>query len=150
MKLIASNKKALRDYEILERIEAGIEFKGSEVKSVRAGRVDLKDSFARIEKGEVFLYNTYISPYEQSSYLNVEPNRIRKLLINRKQINKLWQSISQRGFTLVPLNIYFNDKGFAKIELALCKGRKLYDKREAIRRKETELKIRKILKTKRK
>ena len=149
-KPIASNKQARRDYEVVETLEAGIELKGSEVKSVRSGNINLKDSFARIENGEVFLYNTHISPYAEASYLNVEPTRVRKLLLHKRQINKLWQSVSQRGFTLVPLNIYFNDKGFSKIELALCKGKKLYDRREAIKRREEELEIRRALKTRRK
>jgi SsrA-binding protein len=150
MKIIASNKKALRDYNIIERLEAGIELKGSEVKSVRSGNVNFKDSFARIENGEVFLYNTHISPYAEASYLNVEPTRVRKLLLHKRQINKLWQSVSQRGFTLVPLNIYFNDKGFSKIELALCKGKKLYDRRQDLKRREEELEIRRALKVRRK
>lgn len=150
MKIVASNKKALRDYNILERIEAGIELKGSEVKSIRLGNVNLKDSFARIENGEVLLYNTHISPYMQASYLNVDPTRARRLLLHKREINKLWQRVAQRGFTLTPLNIYFNDKGIAKIELALCQGRKLYDRRETIKRREAELQIRKALKARRK
>lgn len=150
MKLIASNKKAFRDYQVLEKIEAGIELKGSEVKSVRRGRVNLKDSFARIDNTEILLYNTHISPYEEASYLNVEPLRVRKLLLHKNQISKLWQRVSQRGFSLIPLNIYFNDQGLVKLELALCKGKKLYDRREAIKQREEKLRLRKILKTRRK
>ena len=150
MKLIASNKKAFRDYQVLEKIEAGIELKGSEVKSVRRGRVNLKDSFARIDNTEILLYNTHISPYEEASYLNVEPLRVRKLLLHKSQINKLWQRVSQRGFSLIPLSIYFNDQGLVKLELALCKGKKLYDRREAIKRREEKLRLRKIIKARRK
>ena len=149
MKLVASNKKAYRDYEILEKIEAGIELKGSEVKSIRRGNVNLKDSFARIENLQVILYNTHISPYEEASYLNVDPYRLRKLLLHKNQINRLWQKVAQRGVSLIPLKIYFNDKGLVKIELALCRGRKLYDRREAIKRKEEELRLRKVIKIKR-
>lgn len=150
MKVIASNKKAQRDYDILQRLEVGIELKGSEVKSIRRANVNLKDSFARIESGEVILYNTHISPYEEASYLNVDPLRARKLLLHKSQINKLWQRVAQRGVSLIPLKIYFNEQGWVKIELALCKGRKLYDRREAIKRKEEELRLRKVLKIRKK
>jgi len=148
-KLIATNKKAHRDYKILESMECGIELKGSEVKSLRTGRMNLEDSFARIENNEVILYNTHISPYEQASYLNVEPKRPRKLLLRRNQIRKLTGEVAQRGFTLVPLKAYFSERGFAKIELALCRGKKLYDRREDMKRREIELEMRRALKTKR-
>lgn len=148
-KLIASNKLARRNYEIIQTMEAGMELRGSEVKSLRAGKIDLKDSFARIENGEVFLYNTHISPYAEASYLNVDPLRLRRLLLHKNQIRKLYVDLSQRGFTLVPLSIYFNERGRAKVELALCKGRRLYDRRVAIRRKEIELELRKTLKGRR-
>lgn len=148
-KLIASNKRVHRDYEVVEILEAGIELVGSEVKSIRQGNINLKDSFARIENSEVFLYNTHISPYAEASYLNVDPLRTRRLLLHRNQINKLYSSLTQRGFTLVPLSIYFNERGRVKIELALCKGKKLYDRREAIKRRETELEMRKALKGRR-
>jgi SsrA-binding protein len=148
--LIASNKKAHSDYAVLETLECGIELKGSEVKSLRQGRMNLQDSFARIENNEVILYNTHISPYAQASYLNVEPKRPRRLLLRRNQIRKLTGQIAQRGFTLIPLKAYFNDRGFAKIELALCKGKKLYDRREAIKRRELDLEMRRAMKAKRK
>ncbi len=109
--LICSNKKARRDYAILETVECGIELKGCEVKSLRMGKMNLEDSFALIEKNEVILYNTHISPYVQASYLNVEPKRPRRLLLRRNQIRKLNGDVAQRGFTLVPLKAYFNDKG---------------------------------------
>jgi len=148
-KIVTSNRKAFRDYTVLETIECGIELKGSEVKSLRASKVNLNDSFARIEGNEVILYNAHISPYEQASYLNVEPTRPRKLLLHARQIRKLTGQIAQRGHTLVPLKIYFNKRGFVKIELAVGKGKKLYDKRETIKRRETELGMRRILKNRR-
>ncbi len=145
-KLIASNRKARRDYEILETLEAGMELKGSEVKSLRMGKINLDDSFVRFEAGQAVLYNTHISPYEQASYLNVEPARLRRLLLHKKQILKLALQLAQRGFTLVPLKVYFNDRGVAKLELALCKGKKIYDRREDIKRKETERELRRVVK----
>ena len=150
MKIVAANRKAQRDYNILETIECGIELKGSEVKSVRDGKINLNDSFARLEHSEVMLYNTHISPYAQASYLNVEPTRPRKLLLHRRQINKLMGAVAQRGFTLIPLKAFFSGRGFLKIELALCKGKKFYDKREDIKRREETLAMRRILKSRRK
>lgn len=143
---IGTNHKARRDYEILESFECGIELKGSEVKSLRAGKVNLDDSFARIEEGGVFLYNTHISPYAQASYLNAEPARMRRLLLHKKQIQKLSGKLAQKGFTLVPLKAYFNERGFAKIELGLAKGKKLYDKRADIKRRESDVALRRMIK----
>ena len=148
-KIIATNRKALRDYIVLEAMECGIELKGSEVKSLRQGKISLNDSFARVENNEVILYNTHISPYEEASYLNVEPTRLRKLLLHKNQIRKLIGQVTQKGFTLIPLKVYFNDRGFAKIELALCKGKKLYDKREDIKRREIDLEMRRVMKSRR-
>ncbi len=148
-KVIATNRKAGRDYKVFESIECGIELKGSEVKSLRDSRINLEDSFARIEKNEVILYNAHISPYTQASYLNVEPKRPRKLLLHHNQINKLTGEVTQKGCTLIPLKAYFNDRGFAKIELGLCKGKKLYDRREDIKRRETDLEVRRALKSRR-
>ncbi len=142
---IATNKKAFRDYDIIESLEAGIELVGSEVKSLRNAHASLTDSFARVEKGQVFIYNLHISPYEQASYLNVEPTRARRLLLHRVQIRKLEEKTSQRGFTLVPLKLYFNSRGFIKVELALCKGKKLYDRREDIKRREVDMQIKRAL-----
>jgi SsrA-binding protein len=147
MNNIATNKQAYRDYIVLDTLESGIELKGSEVKSLRDNKINLKDSFARIEGREVILYNTHISPYEQASYLNVEPTRPRRLLLHRSQIRKLYSEVSQKGLTLVPLKVYFNTRGFAKVELALCKGKKLYDKRRDIKRREIDLKIRRTLRS---
>ncbi|MFH1397365.1 MAG: SsrA-binding protein SmpB [Candidatus Omnitrophota bacterium] len=150
MKIIATNREGFRDYDILEALECGIELKGSEVKSARDGRLNLKDSFARIDKNEVILYNLHISPYAQASYLNVEPTRVRRLLLHRKQISKLIGQVNQRGCTLVPLKIYFNAKGLVKVELALAKGKKFYDRREDIKRRETDLAIRRAIRNRRK
>lgn len=147
--VIATNRKAYRDYEILESLECGIELKGSEVKSLRGGRINLNDSFARVESNGITMYNAHISHYEQASYLNVESTRPRRLLLHKSQIKKLIGQVAQRGFTLVPLKAYFNERGFAKIELALCRGKKLYDKREDVKRRETDLEIRRALKNKR-
>jgi len=149
-KAIVTNRKAHRDYAILETIECGIELKGCEVKSLREGRMNIEDSFARIENNEIMLYNSHISPYIQASYLNVEPTRLRRLLLHRNQIRKLAAQTTQKGFTLIPLKAYFNARGFAKIELALCKGKKLYDKRENIKRREIDLEMRRAMKSRRK
>jgi SsrA-binding protein len=130
-KSILTNRKAYRDYEVLETLECGIELRGSEVKSLRSGRVDLNDSFARIDKLEVFLYNAHISHYTQASYLNVETDRPRRLLLHKREIERIDGKLAQKRLTLIPLKIYFNDRGFVKIELGLCRGKKLYDKREA-------------------
>jgi SsrA-binding protein len=143
---IATNRKAFRDYAILERQEAGIELVGSEVKSLRQAKVNLEGSFACIENGEMFLYDMHIAPYAQASYLNIDSMRKRRLLLHRGQIQKLEAKTAQRGFTLVPLKLYFNARGIVKLDLALAKGKKLYDRREDIKRREIDLKLRKVLK----
>jgi SsrA-binding protein len=148
-KVVATNPKAHRDYTILETLECGIELKGSEVKSLRDSKINLNDSFARIENNGVILYNAYISPYVEASYLNVEPVRPRRLLLHKSQIRKLIGQVNQKGFTLVPVKVYFNDRGFAKIEVALCKGKRLYDRRQDIKRREADLEMRRVLKSKR-
>lgn len=147
---IASNKQAFRDYFVLQTVECGIELKGSEVKSLRQGNASLKDSFAKIEDGQALLYNVHISPYAQASYLNVESVRPRRLLLHKKQIRKLDAEVSQGGLALVPLKMYWNAKGRAKLELALCKGKKQYDKRDDIRKRDAERKIRTAMKHSRK
>ncbi|MCU0666657.1 MAG: SsrA-binding protein SmpB [Candidatus Omnitrophica bacterium] len=146
-KPIATNRKAFRDYEIIESMEAGIELKGGEVKSVRAGSIHLEDSFARVEKGQVSVYNINILPYAQASYLNADPVRSRRLLLHKKEIIRLGQALSQKGLTLVPLKIYFNSRGIAKLEIALCKGKKLYDKRADIKDKEINRQMRRVMKS---
>ncbi|MFA5177398.1 MAG: SsrA-binding protein SmpB [Candidatus Omnitrophota bacterium] len=148
-KIIASNHKGYRDYAVIESFECGIELKGGEVKSVRQGKVNLNDSFARVEAGELFLYNTHINPYAEASYMNVEPARKRKLLLHKNQIAKLEGKLTQKGLTLIPLKIYFNPRGFVKIELALGKGKKLYDKRDDIKRRETDIAMRRALRRRR-
>lgn len=148
-KIIVTNRKAYRDYEVLESVESGIELKGSEVKSLRAGKINLDDSFARPEKEEIFLYNAHISHYTQASYLNVDPDRPRKLLLHKGQIERIIGKLTQKGLTLVPLKVYFNDRGFVKVELALGKGKKLYDKRESVKRRETDKLLRRVIKNRR-
>ncbi|KPK38009.1 MAG: SsrA-binding protein, partial [Omnitrophica WOR_2 bacterium SM23_29] len=130
--LIATNREARHNYHILESVEAGIELKGAEVKSLREHRANLKDSFARVEGNEIYLYNMHISPYPQAGRFNPEPKRRRKLLLHKTEIKRLFGQLTQKGLTLVPLMLYFK-RGFAKVELALAKGKKLYDKREVIR-----------------
>ena len=137
-KTIATNKKAYRDYFFQEKWECGISLKGSEVKSIRAGFVNFKDSFARVEKDEIYLYNLHINPYAQASYLNVEPDRPRKLLLHRKEINKIIGQVALKNLNLIPTRIYFNRRGLAKIELGIGKGKKSYDKREAIKKRDVD------------
>lgn len=135
-----TNRAARRDYFIIESFEAGLELKGPEVKSLRAGKASLAESFAKIEKGEIFLYHLYVSPYEYTEKDKQDPLRPKKLLLHKKEIVYLINNMSQKGLALVPLRVYFK-KGYAKVELALAKGKKLYDKREAIKRKEAEREI---------
>jgi SsrA-binding protein len=135
IRLVCQNKKAYHDYHIVEAMEAGIVLLGTEVKSLRDGRANLKDSYARVKKGEVYLYGLHISPYTHASYNNHEPERIRKLLLHNSEIKRLVVKTQERGFSLIPLKIYFN-KGLVKVELALAQGKKLYDKRESIKKKE--------------
>ena len=145
MKIITENRKARHDYTIEESFEAGIELKGTEVKSMRAGRANLKDSFAVIENGELYLNGMHISPYEQGNIFNVEPMRPRKLLMHKKEIMRLLGKTKEQGLTLVPLKAYFK-KDKIKIELALAKGKKLYDKREAAAEKSAKREIEKAMK----
>ncbi|MBQ3968006.1 MAG: SsrA-binding protein SmpB [Lachnospiraceae bacterium] len=135
IKLIANNKKAYHDYFILDKYEAGIELVGTEVKSLRMGKCSLKESFIRIDKGEVFVYNMHISPYEKGNIFNRDPLRVRKLLLHKAEINKMLGKTAEKGFTVVPLQVYFK-KGKVKMEIALAQGKKLYDKRESIAKKD--------------
>lgn len=137
-KVVCTNKKAYHDYTIESVIEAGIVLKGPEVKSLRAGRANLRDGYASIKNTEVFLYNVHISPYDYATHEAPDPLRVRKLLLNKREINKLIGKIKERGFTLVPLKIYFNEKGKLKVALGLARGKKLYDKRAALKKKETD------------
>ena len=129
-KMIANNKKAYHDYFILDTYEAGIALAGTEVKSLRMGKCSIKESFIRIEDGEVFIYGMHISPYEKGNIFNHDPLRQRRLLLHKREILKLWASVQRDGFTLVPLSLYFT-RGRVKVELGLCRGKKLYDKRES-------------------
>jgi SsrA-binding protein len=146
---IAKNHKAYRDYEILEKLEAGIELKGSEVKSLRMGRINLNDSFARIDGGQLILYNLHISPYAEASYLNVDSVRQRRLLVHKRQLLAWADKTARRGLTIVPTRAYFNARGFAKLELALCKGKKLHDRRDDIKKRETDRELKRVLKSRR-
>lgn len=138
---IAENRKARHDYHIEETMEAGIALQGTEVKSLRLGRVNLRDSYARVENGEVFLYGMHISPYEQGNRFNHDPLRVRKLLLHKREIRRLIGKTREEGYTLVPTRLYFKN-GKAKVELALAKGKKLYDKREAIAKRDAERRAR--------
>ena len=130
------NKKAYFNYEIVEKIEAGMMLAGSEVKSLRAGQANMGDSFAVIKRGEVWLVKLHISPYSHSSFFNHSPMNKRKLLLHKREIKKLTTKIREQGFTLVPLKIYFNDRGYVKCELGLAKGKKRFDKREDIKKRD--------------
>ena len=145
MKIITENRKARHDYTNEESFEAGIELKGTEVKSMRAGKANLKDSFAIIENGELYLYGMHISPYEQGNIFNVDPLRPRRLLMHKKEILRLLGKTREQGLTLVPLKAYFK-KDKIKIELALAKGKKLYDKRDAAAEKTAKREIEKAMK----
>jgi SsrA-binding protein len=135
IKIVCQNKKARHDFEIVETVEAGMVLQGTEVKSLREGRANLKDSYAKIKGEEIWLYDVHISPYPHASYNNHEPERTRKLLLHKREIRRLMGKTQEKGLTLVPLKIYFR-KGKAKVELALARGKKAYDKRERIKKKE--------------
>ncbi len=144
-KVVATNKKAYYDYFIEEAYEAGISLEGSEVKSLREGKVSLKDSYAQVKLGEVFIYNMHISPFEKGSAFNPQPKRVRKLLLHKYEIKKLIGKTKEKGYTLVPLKVYFKGK-VAKIELGLAKGKKLYDKRRKIAEKTAQRELERTLK----
>ena len=137
---VAQNKKAYHDYFVLEEYEAGIELFGTEVKSIRQGRVNLKDAWCSIDNGEIFVNGMHISPYEHGNIFNRDPLRKKKLLMHKKEIHKLYGTIKQQGLTLIPLSVYFN-KGKAKIKVGLCKGKKIYDKRDVAAKKEANRSI---------
>jgi SsrA-binding protein len=138
---VASNRKARHDYFILETMEAGIALKGTEVKSLRQGKANLQDSFASVEKGELWLFDMHISPYEQGNIFNHEPKRTRKLLMHKREIRRIVNRVQEKGLTLVPLRVYFK-QGRVKVELAVVRGKKLYDKREAIAKRDAERELR--------
>ena len=145
IRVIATNRKARHLYHIVDTYEAGIALVGTEVKSLRQGKASFKDSYATVEKGEVFLHNMHISAYDQASRFNHDPTRLRKLLLHRWEIKRLLGKTTERGFTLVPLRIYFKGK-VAKVELALAIGKKLFDKRKAIKDREVQRELRRVLK----
>lgn len=136
-KILAENRKARHDYFIEETYEAGIALAGTEVKSIRQGKANLKDSYAMVEKGEIFLYNMHVSPYEKGNIFNKDPLRVRKLLLNKREISKLAGYVAEKGYSLVPLSIYLSH-GLVKVELAVAKGKKLYDKRQDIAKKDAQ------------
>lgn len=136
-RVVARNRKARHEFEILETLEAGMELRGPEVKSLRAGHVSFLDAFARVERGEMWLYSLHISPYEQANRFNVDPTRPRRLLLNKQEIRKLATKVDEKGLTLVPLDIHFS-RGYAKVTLAVARGKKLHDKRETSKRREQE------------
>ena len=144
-KIVATNPNAKRNYTISDTIEAGIVLSGTEIKSIRNGKINMKDCYANIKNGEVFLYNMHISPYEHGNIFNKDPLRDRKLLLNRREINKLIGLIKQKGFSLIPINLHFSGN-FIKVSLGIGKGKKLYDKRQDIAKKDAEMRIRREFK----
>ena len=145
----ATNHKAGRDYEILQTCETGIELKGTEIKSIRQHRVSIDDSFARIDEGELFLYNMHVSPYEQGGRFNVEPIRVRKLLMHRREIDRLAGLLTQKRLTLIPLRLY-QQHGLVKVELAVGKGKRIFEKRDRIRERETDREIQRAMRMRQK
>lgn len=145
-KLIANNKKARHEYFIEDVYEAGIVLTGTEIKSVRLGKVNIKESYARVEKGEMIIFGMNISPYEQGNRFNVEPLRPRKLLLHKQEIRKLMDGMKLKGLTIVPLTVYINEQGNAKMEIALARGKKLYDKRDDSAKKDAERKMERAMK----
>lgn len=142
--VVGRNRKARHEYEILDTYEAGMVLKGPEVKSLRAGKLAFNDAFARVEQGEMWLYSLHISPYEQANRANVDPDRVRKLLLHRKEIGRLSSKTQEKGLTLVPLEVYFR-KGNAKVTLGLARGRRLYDKREKLKQKTQDMEARRAM-----
>ena len=147
VKIIAQNRHARHDYFVLETWEAGIELKGTEVKSLRLGKCNLKDAYAAVKNGEIFAMGLHISPYEKGSYFNTDPMRPKRLLMHKAEIRKAQQSVMQQGLTLIPLSIYLKD-GRMKLELALCKGKKLYDKRDDMARRDAKRDIERSMREK--
>lgn len=140
IKVIAQNKKAYHDYFVLEKLEAGIELFGTEVKSIRQGKINLKDSWCFVKDGEMFVNGMHISPYEQGNIFNRDPLRTKRLLLHKKEIRRFHAQVKQEGLAIVPLSVYFS-KGRAKVEIGLCKGKKLYDKREVAAKKDAQRNI---------
>ena len=144
-KIVIQNRRARHDYHVLEKHEAGIELRGTEVKSLRAGHIVLKDAYADVQGGEMFLVGVHINPYEQGTVWNHEPERRRKLLLHKREIEKLGTQVAEKGYTLVPLSVYFKE-GRAKVEIGLCKGKQTFDKRDTIRDREIKREIDRAMK----
>ncbi len=143
---LVKNKKAKHDFHIEETFEAGIALEGTEVKSLRSGKASLRDSYARVENGELYLYDMHISPYEKGNQFNHDPKRPRKLLMHKREIMRLYGYVREKSYTLVPLRLYLNEKGLIKVELALAKGKRMYDKRREIAKRDAERQMEKALK----
>ncbi|MDN6639141.1 MAG: SsrA-binding protein SmpB [Tetragenococcus sp.] len=144
-KLVAQNRKARHDYSVIETVEAGLSLKGTEIKAIRNGRINLKDGFVRFRDGEAYLFNVHISPYDQGNLFNHDPLRSRKLLMHKKQITKLYEQSQTKGMTVIPLKVYIKN-GYAKVLVGLAKGKREYDKRETLKRKDQERQIQRALK----
>jgi SsrA-binding protein len=145
LKVVAANRKARYDYFIDETYEAGIALTGTEIKSVRAGRVNLRDSYVQVKNGELWLIDTHIAPYKQAGRSSHEPKRPRKLLMHRREISRLQGRVQERGYTLIPLRLYLKNSKWAKVEIALARGKKLYDKRQAIRERDAQREMERAL-----
>ena len=150
MSLIASNKKAYQNFFLTDKVECGLVLTGGEVKSIRAGHVNFKDSYAKIKGDAIYLCNLHINPYKEASYLSSEPERERKLLLHKKEIERIIGFVAQRGYILIPTKIYFNKRGFVKLELALGKGKKAYDKREDIKKRDINRELKRAVNVRRK
>lgn len=148
-KVISTNRKAFHDYAIEEKLEAGLALKGTEVKALREGRVNLQESYASVVRGEAVLHNCHIAEYSHGNIMNHDPLRPRKLLLHRKELHKIIGRVQQRGLTVIPLRIYFTPRGLAKVELALARGKKQYDRRETIKTREASLEIERAMKSSR-
>ena len=147
VKIVVQNRKARHDYFVLETWEAGLELKGTEVKSIRLGQCNLKDSYAAVKDGEIFVHGMHISPYEKGSYFNTDPMRPKRLLMHKQEIRKANQNVMQKGLALIPLSVYLKD-GRMKLELALCKGKKLYDKRDDLAKRDAKRDIERSMREK--
>ena len=147
VKVVVQNRKARHDYFVLETWECGLELKGTEVKSIRLGQCNLKDSYASVKNGEMFVYGMHISPYEKGSYFNTDPMRPKRLLMHKQEIRKANQNVMQKGLALIPLSVYLKD-GRMKLELALCKGKKLYDKRDDLAKRDAKRDIERSMREK--
>ncbi len=146
IKVVAQNRKVRHDYEVLDTYEAGLVLSGTEVKSLRTAKLNLRDSYARVDGLELYLHNVHISPYIAATHFNHDPDRPKKLLLHRREISKLTEQTQQKGLTVVPLRVYFNVRGFAKVELALVRGKREYDKRQDIARRDADRAIQRALK----